>query len=81
MSDIHSLIYKHIVSGNSPRETYVDNDKPVSPPHDVYPLSPESSKRLFDKNDPLDKRILELHRKKELDIKVVELKGPGKIDD
>jgi hypothetical protein len=33
-------------------------------------------KMLFDKNDPLDKQILEQHKKKELDITVVELKDP-----
>jgi len=52
----------------------------VKPPHDVYPLSPRLSKELFNKNDPLDKQILELHRKKELDIKVVELERGGSVD-
>lgn len=61
------LTLKHTLSHNN-------NEHGVKPPHDVYPLSPGLSKMLFDKNDPLDKQILELHRKKELDIKVVELK-------
>jgi len=58
-------------------QTITDNNKLVSPPHDVYPLSHGLAKQLFNKKDPLDKQILELEKKGELDIKVVELKGPG----
>jgi hypothetical protein len=85
---IETQIIKHVNGSDNPRDecerimiyamtlrqSIIDNNKPVSPPHDVYPLSPGLSKQLFDKNDPLDKQILELHGKKEIDIKVVELK-------
>ena len=89
MNNIKTVLIKHVHSCDNPRDecekimiyamtlrqTIVDNNKPISPPHDVYPLSPELAKQLFNKKDPLDKQILELHKKKELDIKVVELNG------
>ena len=89
MSEIKTQIIKHVHSCNNPkdecekimiyamtlRQTIVDNNKQVSPPHDVHPLSPGLAKQLLNKKDPLDKQILELHKKKELDIKVVELKA------
>ena len=59
------------------KHTLSHNNKKVVPPHDVYPLSHGLAKQLFNKKDPLDKQILELEKKGELDIKVVELKGPG----
>ena len=89
LSEIETQIIKHVNGSDKPRDecerimiyamtlrqTIVDNNKPVTPAHDVYPLSPRLSKKLFNKKDSLDKQILELHRKKELDINVVELKG------
>ena len=91
MDNIKTALINHVHSCNNPkdecekimiyamtlRQTIVDNNKPVSPPHDVYPLSHGLAKQLFNKKDPLDKQILELEKKGELDIKVVELKGPG----
>lgn len=62
------LIYATVLHRN-----ITDNSEKVEPPHNVYPLSPGLSKMLFNKNDPLDKQILELHKKKVLNVKVVEV--------
>ena len=93
MNDLHYGIYKLIFESDDENTAIDDsldfiltlkhtlshnNDElGVKPPHDVYPLSPRLSKKLLNKKDPLDKQILELEAKGELDIKVVKLKGYG----
>lgn len=85
MDNIKTALIKHVHRQDNPkdecekiiiyamtiRQTYVDNNKPVSPPHDVYPSFPKNADKRINKD--IDRQARELGLK----IVSVGLKGPG----
>ena len=85
MDNIKTVLINHVHSCNNPkdecekimiyavtlRQTIVDNNKPVSPPHGVYPSFPKNADKKI--NEDIDRQAKELGLK----ITHVELKGPG----
>ena len=84
MSEIKAQIIKHVHSSDNPkdecekimiyamvlRQTIIDNNKPVSPPHDVYPSFPKNADKNINKD--IDRQA------KELGLKTCHTKIGGK---